>query len=290
MVKCLVTKLDSVVDNNNILKLGEAVASINSTVGNKLILQTQGCKYYCEKSISINGTTIPANTIRDGLSFDIIKSIDAGIYTFHFLDKYSLSTFTIDDVEGVSLSTLNAFNYLNKLKVFNIQGLEFDLKNLTPSKLITKLSIVGNIIGKLSDLKDNNKLETLTLRGQAILTGDLSDLADKENLTFLTLAMHLTGDLAMMPSKFNTFYFYDKGGSQIGWTSRSADKNIISIPNAIKIDNIDKMLQDQANCIVPSDVSVVKTINVIGTRTSASDAAVQTLQSKGYTVSITPAQ
>ena len=32
-----------------------------------------------------------------------------------------------------------------------------------------------------------------------------------------------------------------------------------------------------------------KTISLIGTRTSASDAAVQTLQSKGYTVSITPA-
>ena len=30
-----------------------------------------------------------------------------------------------------------------------------------------------------------------------------------------------------------------------------------------------------------------KTIGLIGTRTSASDAAVQTLQSKGYTVSIT---
>ena len=32
-----------------------------------------------------------------------------------------------------------------------------------------------------------------------------------------------------------------------------------------------------------------KTISLIGNRTSASDAAVQTLQSKGYTVSITPA-
>ena len=32
-----------------------------------------------------------------------------------------------------------------------------------------------------------------------------------------------------------------------------------------------------------------KRIELIGTRTSASDAAVQTLQSKGYTVSIIPA-
>ena len=55
------------------------------------------------------------------------------------------------------------------------------------------------------------------------------------------------------------------------------------------MDNIDKMLQDQAKCQTSSTASVRKIIEVIGTRTSTSDAAVQTLQSKGYTVSITPA-
>ena len=52
------------------------------------------------------------------------------------------------------------------------------------------------------------------------------------------------------------------------------------------------MLQDQAQGVVgfsSGDAPEYKTIYVSGTRTSASDAAVQTLQSKGYTVSITPA-
>ena len=52
------------------------------------------------------------------------------------------------------------------------------------------------------------------------------------------------------------------------------------------------MLQDQAACVTGIDSSsdiYLKTISATGTRTSASDAAVQTLQSKGYTVSITPA-
>lgn len=290
MGKCLVTKLDSIVDNNNIIKLGEAVATINSTAGNKLILQASGCKYYCEKAISINNSTIPANTIRDGSSFDIIKSIDAGTYVFHFMNKYSLVEFLVDSLTEVSVSALNSFNYLNKLSHFTFEnvGLHFNLLDLKASKEMLNLSLVCNIAGKLSDLKELKKTENLILRAQTNLTGDLSDLADKENLKFLTLAMPLTGDLAIMPSNLNTFYYYEKGYSQIGWTTRDNNKCIISIPSAIKISNIDKMLQDQANCVVPSNVGV-KTINVIGTRTSASDTAVAKLQQKGYTVSVTPA-
>lgn len=290
MGKCLVTKLDSIVDNNNIIKLGEAVATINSTAGNKLILQASGCKYYCEKAISINNSTIPANTIRDGSSLDIIKSTDAGTYVFHFMNKYSLVEFVVDSLTEVSVSALNSFNYLNKLSRFSFEnvGLHFNLSDLKASKEMLSLSLVCNIAGKLSDLKELKKTENLVLRAQTNLTGNLSDLADKEKLKFLTLAMPLTGDLAIMPSNLNTFYYYEKGYSQIGWTSRDTNKCIISIPSAIKIDNIDKMLQDQANCVVPSNIEV-KTINVIGTRTSASDAAVAKLQQKGYTVSVTPA-
>jgi hypothetical protein len=290
MGKCLVTKLDSIVDNNNLIKLGEAVATIDSTAGSKLILQTSGCKYYCEKAISINNSTIPANTIRDGSSIDIIKSIDAGSYVFHFMDKYSLAEFVVDSLKEVSVSALNTFNYLNKLSRFSFEnvGLYFNLFDLKASKEMLNLSLVCKIVGKLSDLKECKKIENLVLRAQTDLTGDLSDLADKEKLKFLTLAMPLTGDLAIMPSNLNAFYYYEKGYSQIGWTTRDTNKCIISIPSAIKIDNIDKMLQDQANCVVPSNVEV-KAINVIGARTSASDAAVATLQQKGYTVSVTPA-
>ena len=57
-------------------------------------------------------------------------------------------------------------------------------------------------------------------------------------------------------------------------------------------EDVDKMLVNQAKCQVgfnSNSPSWYKTIQIIGARTSASDAAVQTLQSKGYTVSITPA-
>ena len=50
------------------------------------------------------------------------------------------------------------------------------------------------------------------------------------------------------------------------------------------------MLQDQAQCVstAPSGNVQYKTIAVKGTRTSASDAALSTLQGKGYTVIVTP--
>ena len=51
------------------------------------------------------------------------------------------------------------------------------------------------------------------------------------------------------------------------------------------------MLQDQAACqasIKSDDLAYYKVITATGTRTSASDAAVATLESKGYTVSVSP--
>ena len=69
------------------------------------------------------------------------------------------------------------------------------------------------------------------------------------------------------------------------WSSRKSSAKIISMPSYLITDNIDKMLQDQAQCQAYV-TSPYKTIVAKGTRTSASDAAVQTLQSKGYTVSI----
>ena len=54
--------------------------------------------------------------------------------------------------------------------------------------------------------------------------------------------------------------------------------------------DIDKMLNDESACVANTQSQGwYKKINCKGTRTSASDAAITTLQQKGYTVSITPA-
>ena len=90
----------------------------------------------------------------------------------------------------------------------------------------------------------------------------------------------MTGDISVLPDKLSRV-----SGKSFTWTSRKTTANILNIINAPAIDNIDKMLQDQANC-VDAKVSFQKIISATGTRTSASDSAVQTLQGKGYTISI----
>lgn len=71
------------------------------------------------------------------------------------------------------------------------------------------------------------------------------------------------------------------------WKSeRDNNYNIISLQDVHLGSDVDAMLINQSKCVV--NVNTAKTISVFGNKTSASDAAVQALQSKGYTVSITP--
>ena len=78
---------------------------------------------------------------------------------------------------------------------------------------------------------------------------------------------------------------------ELTWdTNRPSDANIISM-NYISLNNLDTMLINQANCQAVESVDIdfsdfKKNIIVYGTRTSASDTAVQTLKEKGYTVMV----
>ena len=99
-----------------------------------------------------------------------------------------------------------------------------------------------------------------------------------------------SGDLSKLANSLYFISFRDST-TRLTWTERDTSANIIAIEGSPNVDNIDKMLQDLANCkaAFPSETTYYKNITATGARTSASDAAVQTLQSKGYTVSIIPA-
>ena len=213
------------------------------------------------------------------------------------------------NIEGLSysvnLTTLN-------LGLMNIEG---DISSLSNLVNLTTLSLNGaNLTGDISSLSNLVNLTTLSLNG-ANLTGDISSLSNLVNLTTIYLqcknitgdiselkntklidctfrGMNLSGDLALLPKSTKMVYFRDNVNTNLSWSERSSAYNIIAINGTAKLDNVDKMLQDQAQCNVgfnSSDSALYKKISIQGTRTSASDAAVQTLQSKGYTVSITPA-
>ena len=166
------------------------------------------------------------------------------------------------------------------------------MKNLTA---LTTLSLSNTqVSGDISALKNLTALTSLGLSSTtSVLTGDIGVLNKITKLTIVNISnSNLTGDLALIPPLCKFASFQNSKGSKFSWSQRSESSKILAIEGSPFISDIDKMLVNQAQCqsdITSSDAIWYKTISCSGTRTSTSDAAVQTLQSKGYTVSITPA-
>lgn len=191
----------------------------------------------------------------------------------------------IGDID--SLKNLTFLANLNMANLKNLNGDIGSLKNLSSLKLLQTFG--SNVTGDIASLKALTSLRTLMTSN---LRGDVSALKPLTSLETLWLKNgSFYGDCAALSPvlSFTTFMTNTGKPSTLTWSERPSTSCIISIEGQPKMDNIDKMLQDQAKCQTPSTASILKIIDVIGTRTSASDAAVQTLQSKGYTVSITPA-
>lgn len=191
----------------------------------------------------------------------------------------------IGDID--SLKNLTSLTALNMSNLKNVNGDIDSLKGLSSLRI---LQIVGsNLTGDIASLKALTSLETLMTTS---LKGDVSALKPLTSLKTLWLKNgSFYGDCAVLSPVLSlvSFQTNTENHSTLTWSARPSTSCIVSIEGQPKMDNIDKMLQDQAKCKTPSTASVRKIIEVIGTRTSISDAAVQTLQSKGYTVSITPA-
>ena len=192
---------------------------------------------------------------------------------------------TIGDIDY--LKNLTSLTALNMSNLENVNGDIDSLKNLSSLKILQVTN--SNLTGDIASLKALTSLKTLMTSN---LRGDVSALKPLTSLETLWLKNgSFYGDCAVLSPVLSFTAFQANAGtsSTLTWSERPSTSCIMSIEGRPKMDNIDKMLQDQAKCQTPSTASILKTIDVIGTRTSASDAAVQTLQSKGYTVSITPA-
>ena len=187
---------------------------------------------------------------------------------------------------------ISVLRNLTELNVFTIANTQVsgDIAAMSGLTKLTAYDVTSTSIwGDISSIQNLSKLSSVNFMYTGV-TGSVSSL---KNLTLLKdcylYACSFSGDLALLPASCSYISFrYDKG-SNLTWSSRSSSSVILSIDGTAKLDNVDKMLQDQANCQVPNS-TVQKVISVVGTRTSASDAAVASLQQKGYTVSITPAQ
>lgn len=182
------------------------------------------------------------------------------------------------------ISTLQDMKKLNSLYLIGCSGIVGDIAALKGKNIsfidLSKTTINGDI----ANLSSCTSLHHINASG--VFTGNISVFKNASNLNYVTLGnSSLTGDLAKLP---DTCTYFSSLGS-FTWSERTSSAKIITLDKYATIDNVDKMLQDQAKCEVPVSSPFLKIIFVTGSRTSASDAAVQTLQSKGYTVSVTPA-
>ena len=204
---------------------------------------------------------------------------------------------------------LAAVSNLLKLRVIevsnsNVSGNLSAISNLSELAYVymQKSRITGNL-SAISNLSNLERFEATNLD----LVADVSALTNLSELLYLyvdklkgnintinnlqhfrvlvSTSAELTGDLALLPSSMYRIELTNATKSSFSWSDRPSSAKILSINGHMVLSDIDKMLIDNANCGVPTTGdNNIKNFFIKGRRTSASDSAVQTLQSKGYSV------
>lgn len=284
MEKCLITKLNGSVQNDSLLRIGEFCIKVSkvesptadsqkfSVRNNKdTHLRIIGNGYFTNETLSENKgkvMDIAANT-------ETLVYYSNGDYEIVVSEKYSLGSF------GSSLSKYWK-DFKGKLS-FDIESLKYspNIINL----MLSNTQVTGDIavFGKLTGLTDIPSVLNTKV------TGDISVYKNTKTNQLQFKGTSVYGDLSVLPNNV----LWVQGNSNTGtftWTGIKNRTNILALEKC-KCNNIDAFLNDMATLEAKfiGEYIWYKTISLIGTRTSASDAAVQTLQSKGYTVSITPA-
>ena len=206
--------------------------------------------------------------------------------------KYSKDITSLNLLKSRVSGDIAALRTLTKLTYINFDNTEVsgDITNLAALTKLTSLNLVATkVSGDIANFKNMTLLTTLGIYGTKV-SGDIANLKGltKLNARLNLTGLNLSGNIGDIPN--NVLYVSNsKGKSNFTWTT-SSRTDILAMEN-IACNNIDKLLQDMSklNANFAGLQEYYKTIGLIGTRTSASDAAVQTLQSKGYTVSVTPA-
>ena len=307
MGNCLVTKLKGTVQNSDLLRVGELricvhkiynpngeTQRINLNFTEDVKLEIIGDGYFTNATLVSNlGKSLTAKANTESLVY-----VSNGDFEIAILNKYALTKINTRTNKKTAIKDIADLKYsssLNHLAINSVENVGYfsDIKPLTSLYYIALSN--ANIKGSLSDLKSLTNLGYIIVGDTSNkLTGNVSSLKAMTKLdTLAILNSDVTGDLATLPSTCRSAAFdYHDTNAIFDWSSRPASSKIIAIRGNPKLNNIDKMLQDQANCVVgftSADDASYKKIEVSGTRTSASDAALATLQQKGYTVTITPA-
>lgn len=291
MKKCLITKLNGIINNDSILRVGELRLSFTPTGSSKELsigLESQ------KLSIIGNGYFTNASGLNLGKTID---SSVGGTTTFYVSDgefelsipnKYKLyglkvKNCSISDLAELKYSSL--FEYFETVN-FKVSG---DIASLSELKNLTNLALSNTQVS--GDIASLSKLKSLNILGLSStqVSGNVASLSGLKNLTILFAGKNNYGDVAVLSP---ILQFINMNKKSATWSTRPSSSTIIAMEDVDFGNEVDKMLQNQAQCVKPeiqNEQAWKRTINVIGTRTTVSDDAVAALQGKGYTIIVNPA-
>lgn len=147
------------------------------------------------------------------------------------------------------------------------------------------------VSGDISAIANLTSLRELHLNNTKV-SGKIDSLSRNTNITELSglKGLALAGDMSKIPANVK-FIAQDnrKINTNFTWTAKGRQNaTLLAMEGNIPFDtaSMDNMLIDQATCTFNSNASKswYNIISVSGTRTSASDAAITTIQSKGVTI------
>lgn len=214
MVKCLVTKLEGSVSNNNLPLLGVLTVKLSVDSINQQIAQFSKVTFKCNKRIiyqaqtgeDLGEKTLEANTeLSLSDTWFNIKALETGEHIF-YIKKYVSESYLFDIDKPL---TFVGLSYLTALRSFSANALDaYDIAFLQKSKNLFDLHLNGNFFGDLSAINglpigvaevrsenikgnlsniSNNALIRLTI-SQSNIQGNISVLGNCVNLIMLDLS------------------------------------------------------------------------------------------------------
>jgi len=306
MGKCLVTKLDSVVQNEDLLKMGELEIVLKNVPSSGKRIPSFIFKEETEVK-AINGL-ISSENISSGNKAQQLMIVNSG----------NMSCFADGDVK---LRVGNKYNLVSLYEQDNnyYADLEIDLADLKYCKSLTRLCIGINktVNGSLADIK-NSPIVEIYLNPQ--IPSDLANV-NGWNLTNVVNLTNVFGDISNLHTSFDKIakitivgaegkslygnlgtlgdkiqIFVSNGSSNMSeaftWSSTTARPSSYSFLPLYNVrfstgTDVDNYLINIANCVF--DKGHDKGIIIYctnGTRSSASDSALATIKSNGYNVSL----
>lgn len=291
MGKCLVTKLSGTVSNESLKKIAEFIVEFNLkenvSEDSQVIAVAPDMPYRVIGGYATD-KTLQSNLGKDGNTNGIMY-FSAGSKAY-FNNKYDLVSITAHLLGNAFNNSdkvvhIEDFKYSSKLSSVDIRSCKVigELSDICSPKLSSLLVSGTNITGDISALLNSKELATFECTNTK-LSGNISVLSSLSKLKVLNVAYveGIYGDISVLSS---VEQLTSGLATKLSWKStRGSSLKIMALTNVNLGNDVDKMLINQAGC----QVGKIKTISLYGTKTSASDEAVATLQQKGYTVSVTP--